>query len=199
MPPPEVLLGRRELRAVVERLGGEITAAHPGGLVLVGVLKGSLLFFADLVRAVTSPVEIDFLAISSFAPDSGRVRIVKDLDTDIGGRPVVVVEDVVDTGLTLSYLLGELARRSPSSLQVCTLLDKQARRLLPLPLDYVGATIPDVFALGYGLDFAGLYRNLGFIVAGDPLLLAADPDRYVRELYGSDPGDETSRAVTPPE
>lgn len=199
MPPPAVLLGRRELRAVVERLGAEIAAAHPDGVVLVGVLKGSLLFFADLVRAVTAPVEIDFLAISSFAPDSGRVRIVKDLDTDIGGRSVVVVEDVVDTGLTLGYLLGELGRRSPTSLQVCTLLDKQVRRLLPLPLDYVGAAIPDVFALGYGLDFAGRYRNLGFVVAGDPLLLAADPDHYLRDLYGVDVDAETSTTSAPPE
>ena len=185
--PPRVLLGRRGLRRTVARLADEVARDHPEGLVVVPVLKGSLLFLADLVRALPGPVEVDFLAISHFAPDSGRVRIVKDLTTDIEGRRVVLVEDVVDTGLSLGFLLGELRRRGPATLEVCTLLDKSARRLLPLPLRYRGADIPDVFALGYGLDYAGRYRNLDLVVAGDPAVLAVDPDAYVAHLYGSRP------------
>lgn len=181
--PPTVLLGRRQLRRTVQRLGEEIGAAHPEGVVLVSVLKGSVLFLADLARVVAVPVEIDFLAISAFAPDSGRVRLVKDLTTDVSGRAVVLVEDVVDTGLSLAFLLGVLRQRGPSSLEVCALLDKTARRLVPTPIRYRGAEVPDVFALGYGLDYAGRYRNLEFVVAGDPAVLAADPDAYLGHLY----------------
>jgi hypoxanthine phosphoribosyltransferase len=176
--PAEVLVGR------VGELAAEISAVSPDGVILVAVLKGSLLFLADLIRQLSVSPEVDFLAISTYAPDSGRVRLVKDLDLDISGRHVVLVEDIVDTGLTLTYLLGELTRRHPASLQVCTLVDKPARRLLPVPLDFVGFEVPDVFVLGYGLDFAGRYRNLDQLVAGQPEVLAADPDAYVGACYG---------------
>jgi hypoxanthine phosphoribosyltransferase len=169
---------------VVRRLAGEIDRDHPGGVLLVGVLKGSVVFLADLARAVTVPCEIDFMAISHFAPDSGRVRIVKDLEGDIAGRSVVVVEDVVDTGLTLSYLLRQLSARAPDSLEVCALLDRVRRRIVPLPTRYTGFTVDDEFMLGYGLDFAERYRNLPGLVTGDLRVLERDPDAYVSNLFG---------------
>jgi hypoxanthine phosphoribosyltransferase len=179
----EVLISREALHDGVDRLAREISDAYPDGVVLVAVLKGSLIFLADLARALTIRPAIDFLAISSYEPDSGRVRVVKDIDTDIGGRHVLLVEDIVDTGLTLGYLLGELGRREPASLEVCTLLDKRVRRILPTPLAFVGFEVPDVFVLGYGLDFAGRYRNLDVVVAGDLDVLSLDPDAYVAQLY----------------
>jgi hypoxanthine phosphoribosyltransferase len=178
------LLSAADLRRRVGELGAAISAAHPDGVMLISVLKGSLPFFADLVRHVRVPVEIDFLAISTYEPGSGRVRLVKDLDTDVAGRAVVLVEDIVDTGLTLAYLRGELVRRAPASVEVCALLDKSARRILPTPIDYRGFEIPDVFVLGYGLDFAGRYRNLDRLVDGDLAVLTVDPDVYVGQLYG---------------
>lgn len=150
---------------------------------MVAVLKGSVPFLADLVRRMTILPIIDFMAISSYAPDTGRVRIVQDLEQDIYGRDVVLVEDIVDTGLTLTYLLGALRRRQPASLEACVLLDKAARRIVPTPVRFRGFEIGDEFALGYGLDYAGRYRNLDRVVAGHPGLLRADPDAYVRELY----------------
>ena len=111
------------------------------------------------------------------------MRIVKDLDADIGGRDVVLVEDIVDTGLTLTYLLGELGRRRPASLATCALLDKRARRIVPTPVEHVGFVIPDEFVLGYGLDFAGRYRNLDHVVAGDLDALRTDPEAHVQQLY----------------
>ena len=181
---PRVLIGRDELRSTVKRLGAELCADYPDGVLLVAVLKGSVCFLADLVRAMTIPVEIEFLGISTYAPGTGRVRIVKDLDTDLFGRDVVLVEDIVDTGLTLTYLLGELAQRSPGSLETCALLDKRQRRIVPASLRYVGFEIGDEFALGYGMDFAERYRNLDHIIAGDVTALLADPDAHVPDLYG---------------
>ncbi len=150
---------------------------------LVAVLKGSVLFLADLVRAMSNSPIVDFMSISSYAPDSGRVRILKDLDVDVYDRDVVLVEDIVDTGLTVTYLLGVLERRGARSVEVCTLLDKAARRIVPLPLRFRGFEIGDDFVLGYGLDFAGRYRNLDRVVAGELATLRADPDAYVSELY----------------
>ncbi|MGH9000621.1 MAG: hypoxanthine phosphoribosyltransferase [Acidimicrobiia bacterium] len=173
-----------QLAETVARLGAEISQDHPEGVLLVGVLKGSVIFLSDLARALSVPCEVDFIAISHFAPDSGRVRITKDLDHDISGRAVVVVEDVVDTGLTLSYLLGQLAARHPASLAVCALLDRVRRRIVPLPATYLGASIDDQFMLGYGLDYAGRYRNLRRLVVGDIRVLEGDPDAYVTHLYG---------------
>lgn len=180
---PAVLIPADELRAGVARLAAAVSADHPDGVVLVAVLKGSVPFMADLVRALTVPVEVDFLAVSSYAEGTGRVRLVKDLDIDINGRAVVLVEDVVDTGLTLTWLRGVLTARGPRSLRVCTLLDKAVRRIVPTPLDYVGFKIDDVFALGYGLDFAERYRNLDCIVRGEIEALKADPDAYVDTLF----------------
>ena len=165
------------------RLGAEISAAYSPGVVLVAVLKGSVWFLADLVRSVDVACEVDFLAISSYAPETGRVRIVHDLQADVYGRDVVLVEDIVDTGLTLTYLLGQLRQRSPRSLEVCALLDKHDRRIVPTPLRYVGFRIGDEFAVGYGLDYAERYRNLDRIVAGDVDALRTDPDAHVAALY----------------
>ena len=165
------------------RLGAQISAAYGDGVVLVAVLKGSVLFLADLVRAMSVLPVVDFMSISSYAPDTGRVRILKDLDIDVAGRDVVLVEDIVDTGLTMTYLLGALRGRQPRSLEVCTLLDKAARRIVPLPVRFTGFEIEDDFVLGYGLDFAGRYRNLDRVLAGDLAVLRSDPDAYVSELY----------------
>ena len=178
-----VLVPADELRRGVGRLGAALSTAYPDGVLLVAVLKGSVWFLADLMREMTAPAEVDFLAISAYAPDTGRVRIVKDLDQDICGRDVVLVEDIVDTGLTLTYVLGELARRQPSSLEVCALLDKSTRRIVPTPVRFVGFEIDDSFVLGYGLDYAGRYRNLPAIVAGDLDALREDPDAHVPELF----------------
>ena len=179
------LIAAYDLKAAVIRLGAELSAAYPDGVLLVGVLKGGVPFLADVVRAMTVATEIDFLAISSYAEGTGRVRIVKDLEADICGRDVVLVEDIVDTGLTVSYVLGELRRRQPSSVEVCALLDKAVRRIVPVPLRFVGFSIPDEFVLGYGMDFADRYRNLDRVVAGDLNALRADPDAHVHELYQS--------------
>jgi hypoxanthine phosphoribosyltransferase len=179
-----VLIDREELQAGVRRLAAEVSQAGGDGVLLVAVLKGSVPFLADLVRSMSVLPEIDFLAISTYAPDTGRVRLLKDLDVDIAGRHVVIVEDIVDTGLTLTYLLGELGRRSPRSLSACVLLDKRARRIVPTPVEHVGFVIPDEFVLGYGLDFGGRYRNLDHVVAGDLTALRIDPAAHVLELYG---------------
>jgi hypoxanthine phosphoribosyltransferase len=160
-----------------------MSSAYPDGVLLIGVLKGSVPFLADVTRAMTIPTEVDFLAISAYAEGTGRVRIVKDLEAVIAERDVVLVEDIVDTGLTLSYVLGELRRRSPRSVEVCALLDKTVRRIVPVPLRFVGFTIPDAFVLGYGMDFAERYRNLDRVVAGDLRALRSNPDAHVKELY----------------
>jgi hypoxanthine phosphoribosyltransferase len=182
--PARVLIGEGELRAGVHRIGQELSAAYPEGVLLVAVLKGSAWFLADLVRAVTVYCPVDFLAISSYAAETGRVKIVKDLDQDILDKQVVLVEDIVDTGLTLSYVTAELRRRGPRSLEVCALLDKRARRLVPTPIRFSGFEVPDEFLLGYGLDYDGRYRNLPEVVAGDLEVLRGDPDAYVQQFYG---------------
>jgi hypoxanthine phosphoribosyltransferase len=181
-----VLVERSAIASHVRRLGGEIAADHAEGVVLVGVLKGALIFFADLARAIPppTPVTIDFLALTRYAPDSGRVRLLQDLALDVSGRDVVLVEDLVDTGLTLGYLLSHIRERGARRVDVCTLLDRPARRIVPLDLRYVGQEIPDVFALGYGLHVADLYRNLPEIVQADPEVIRVDPAAYVAELYG---------------
>ena len=184
--PIRTLIGEDQLQARITELAAQIDRDYADSerLVCIGVLKGSLFFLADLARAVTVPCEVDFIAISHFAPDSGRVRIVKDLEGDIAGRAVVVVEDVVDTGLTLSYLLGQLAARNPASLAVCALLDRSRRRIVPLPTRYLGVAIDDEFMLGYGLDYGERYRNHPGLVIGDLRVLERDPDAYVSNLYG---------------
>ena len=165
------------------RLAREISAAYDDGVVLVAVLKGSVPFLADMTRQMSIVPEVDFMSISTYAPDTGRVRIIKDIDIDVSGRDVVLVEDIIDTGLTLTYLLGELGRRNPRSVAACALLDRTARRIVPTPLDFVGFEIEDHFVLGYGLDFAERYRNLDRVIAGDLETLRTDPDAYVDALY----------------
>lgn len=178
-----MLAGPAELRAVVGRLGAEVSAAHPDGVVLVGLLKGSVVFLADLARRITVDVTIDFLAVSTYARGSGRVRLVKDLDTDVTDRAVVLVEDVVDTGLTLAYLLAELGRRGAASVEVCTLADRAGRRIVPVPLRWVGFDVGDEFLVGYGIEHHGRYRNLDLLAAADQEALAADPAAHVEQLY----------------
>jgi len=177
------LIDRDELQEGVARLAAEVSAAYDDGVVLVAVLKGSVPFLADLVRSLTVSPVIDFMAISSYAPDSGRVRIVKDTEVDLYGRHVVIVEDIIDTGLTLTYLMGELAGREAASVDACALLDKSVRRIVPTPLRFRGFEIDDEFVLGYGLDYAERYRNLDRIVAGDLALLRDNPDAYVGEFF----------------
>jgi hypoxanthine phosphoribosyltransferase len=173
-----------ELAAATARLGAELSQAYPAGVLFVAVLKGSVLFLADLARRVTVPCEFDFLGISAYAEGTGRVRIVKDLDQDVHSRDVVLVEDIVDTGLTCTYVLGELRRRGPASVEVCTLFDRRARRIVPVAIRFTGFEAPDDLLLGYGLDVAGRYRNLPFVAAGDRRALENDPDAHVGELYG---------------
>lgn len=181
-----VLLERDAIAGQVARLADEITREHPGGVVLVGVLKGALIFLADLARAITEiPVVVDFISISRYAPDSGRVRILCDLSVDIEGRDVVIVEDLVDTGLTLAYLVSQLEARRPRRIEICTLLDRSVRRIVPLPVHYRGLEIGDVFVLGCGLHYQDLYRNVPYVVEGDRRVVQADPDAYVAELYGA--------------
>jgi len=163
----EVLVASDALQARVRELGAEISRDYAGGsLLLVGVLKGAVFFVADLMRAIDIPIEVDFMAVASYGSatdSSGVVRILKDLDAAIEGRDVLIVEDIVDSGLTLQYLLRNLGSRNPRSLGVCALLRKPAREELELPIRYVGFEIPDTFVIGYGLDHAERYRNLPFV------------------------------------
>ena len=175
---------------VAERVGElAVRMAHdyaqrPEPPVFVGILRGAAIFLADLVRAASIDLATDFMSISAYEASEGQsgvVRIVKDLDGDIGGRDVVVVEDIVDTGLTLNYLRTALEQRHPASLRVVTLLDKAARRIVPVTLEYVGFEVPDIFVVGYGLDFQGRYRNLPDIIAiRDLARLIDDPDLLQR-------------------
>ena len=163
----EVLIDEERLQTRVRELGQEISSDYAGReLLLVGVLKGAVFFMADLMRSITVPCEIDFMAISSYGAStdsSGVVRILKDLDINIENRHVVVVEDIVDSGLTLSYLVRNLESREPASLSVCALLTKPGRREIEVDVGYVGFEIPNKFVIGYGLDFAERYRNLPYV------------------------------------
>ena len=162
--PGGVLISREEIAARVVELGQSIPREHGGGVpLLVGVLKGAAVFMADLIRAIPSPVAIDFMAVSSYGPatrSSGAVRLTADLSVSIEGRDVILVEDIVDSGRTIHYLRRNLETRHPRSLEVCTLLDKIERRQVETTLDYVGFVIPDRFVVGYGFDLAGHYRGL---------------------------------------
>ena len=163
----EILVDEETLRSRVAELGAEVSADYHGrDLLLIGVLKGAVFFMADLMRHLTIPCEVDFMAISSYGDStdsSGIVRILKDLDINIEGRDVLVVEDIIDSGLTLSYLMRNLESREPATLEVCALLTKPARRQIDVPVRYVGFEIPDRFVVGYGLDFAERYRNLRYV------------------------------------
>ena len=163
----EILIEEDALQARIAELGQEISKAYEGrDLLLVGVLKGAVFFMADLMRQLTVPCEVDFMAISSYGAStdsSGVVRILKDLDVNIAGRDVLVVEDIIDSGLTLSYLMRNLESREPASLEICALLTKPARREIDVAVRWIGFEIPNRFVIGYGLDFAERYRNLPYV------------------------------------
>ncbi len=171
----EILIGEQELQARIAELGVEISRDYAGrDLLLVGVLKGAVFFMADLMRELTVPCEIDFMAISSYGAgtdSSGVVRILKDLDINISGRDVVVVEDIIDSGLTLSYLMRSLKARKPATVEICALLTKPERREVEVPVAYVGFEIPNKFVIGYGLDFDERYRNLPYVAVLHPDLI----------------------------
>jgi hypoxanthine phosphoribosyltransferase len=163
----EILIDEETLRDRVAELGAEISVDYAGrDLMLIGVLKGAVFFMADLMRAIDVHCEVDFMAISSYGAStdsSGVVRILKDLDANIEGRNVLVVEDIIDSGLTLSYLMRNLRARNPATLEVCALLTKPERREIQVPVRYIGFEIPNRFVVGYGLDFAERYRNLRYV------------------------------------
>jgi hypoxanthine phosphoribosyltransferase len=167
----EVLVPAEDLQRRVGELGAEISRDYAGrSLLLVGVLKGAVFFLSDLMRFIDIPVEVDFMAVASYGSatdSSGVVRILKDLDVAIEGRDVLIVEDIVDSGLTLQYLMRNLGSRNPRTLEVCALLTKPERRKVDLPTRYVGFEIPDRFVVGYGLDYAERHRNLPFVAVLD--------------------------------
>ncbi|MBA2273890.1 MAG: hypoxanthine phosphoribosyltransferase [Actinobacteria bacterium] len=183
-----MLLSRERIAERVGELAGRLTSDYlkrPEPPVFVGVLRGAAIFLADLIRAAPIDIATDFMSISAYDASEGQsgvVRIVKDLDLDVSGRDVVVVEDIVDTGLTLNYLRNALEQRRPASLRVVTLLDKSARRIVPVTLEYVGFEVPDLFVVGYGLDFQGRYRNLPDVLAVHDLArLINDPGLLQRD------------------
>ena len=163
----EILLSEKDLQKAVKKLGKQISADYEGkNLMLVAVLKGSVIFMADLMRAITVPISIDFMSVSSYgnsSVSSGKIIMKKDLEESIVGKNVIVIEDIVDTGRTLSYLLDNLRQRNPKSLKLCALLDKPDRRVVDINADYTGFEIPDLFVVGYGLDYAQRYRNLPYV------------------------------------
>jgi len=171
----EILIDEETLQARIRELGVEISRDYAGrDLLLVGVLKGAVFFMADLMRELTIPCEIDFMAISSYGAgtdSSGVVRILKDLDLNISGRHVLVVEDIIDSGLTLSYLVRTLSARKPATVEICALLTKPERREVDVPVRYVGFEIPNEFVIGYGLDYAERYRNLPHVAVLHPDLI----------------------------
>ena len=164
----QVLLSEQQIADRVRELGEQLTRDYKDkqNLLLIGVLRGVAVFFGDIMRQVDLELDIDFLSVSSYGSStrsSGVVRILKDLDESITGRHVVIIEDIIDSGLTLSYLVRLLQERRPASLEICTLLDKPSRRLIEVPVKYVGFTIPDQFVVGYGLDYDQKFRNLPFV------------------------------------
>jgi len=168
-PIKKILVEEEAIRKRVKELGREITEAYKGkDLIVVGILKGAVVFLSDLTRAIEMPVMIDFMAVSSYGKSSistGEVRIMKDLDFSVEGKDVLIVEDIIDTGLTLNYLKDILTKRGASSVRICTLLDKPDRRTVGVHIDFLGFEIPDEFVVGYGLDFNEMYRNFPFVGA----------------------------------
>ena len=164
----EVLYSREQIAERVKELGAEITKAYAGTneLVLVGILKGSVIFFSDLIREIDLTVRCEFMGISSYGTEtksSGVVKITSDLTTAIEGKDVLIVEDIVDTGLSMNYLRENFATRKPNSVKICSLLDKPSNRKIPIDVDFIGFEIPNLFVIGYGLDLAGHYRNLPYV------------------------------------
>jgi hypoxanthine phosphoribosyltransferase len=181
---PQLLAGPDQLDDHVRSLAAAISADHPDGVTLVGVLKGSVIFLSDLARHLTVPTRLELVAVAPYDGAAGRTRVVKDLDHSVAGEHLVLVSGIVDTGLTADFLLRHLTDQAPASLRVCTLADKRARRILPLTVDYAAIDAPDAFLIGYGLDYAGRYRNLRGLWTADGSALADDPDRYVAQLHG---------------
>lgn len=175
----KVLISEKEIQTRTKELARQISADYAGkDLVLVCILKGGITFLADLMREMTVPHAIDFMAISSYGAStesSGIVRILKDLDASIDGRHVLIVEDIIDTGRTLNYILANLQTRHPASLRVCTLLNKPSRREIQIPLAYVGFQVPNEFVVGYGLDYVEKYRNLRFVGVLKPEIYETKP------------------------
>lgn len=167
-----IMISEDEIEKRVKELGKQLTEEYKGrDLLIVGILKGCMLFLSDLVRAIDLPLTMDFMVVSSYGSatkSSGVVRIIKDLEREIEGKDVLIVEDIVDTGLTLSYLIENLKTRNPKSIKVCSLLDKPDRRKAQVDIEYVGFRIADEFVVGYGLDYAELYRNLPFVCVLKP-------------------------------
>ncbi len=163
----KVLIDENELKSIVKRLGTEITDDYKEKeVLLIGILKGSVIFMADLMREIDVPCNIDFMAVSSYGngtESSGRVKINKDLDNDIQGKDIIIIEDILDSGKTLYYIRDILSARKPSSIKICTLFDKPERREADIKADYVGSLVPNEFIVGYGLDYSEYYRNLPFI------------------------------------
>ena len=189
-PGPELFASTARLAKEVTRLAAEISADHPSGVTLIGVLKTSVIFLADLARLITVPVRLDLVAVAPYDGATSRTRMVKDLDQPIGGESVVLVTGLVDTGLTADFLRRHLNGAEPASLRIATLVDKPIRRILPMEPDYTALLGPDRFLIGYGLDYAGRYRNLAGLWMVDGVLLAAAPDRYIEQLYAGQ--DNTS-------
>ena len=162
-----IMFSKEQIERRIGELAAQLSREYEGKTpLMVGILKGSIMFYADLLRAMTIPVEMDFMAISSYgagAKSSGEVKLIKDLDRKIEGRDVVIVEDIIDSGYTLSYLKRMLYSRKPASVKICALLDKYARRVVPIEADFKGFDIEDEFVIGYGLDYAERYRNLPYI------------------------------------
>ena len=162
-----VLLSQEELKNKVEEIGRNISRDYSGkNPLILSVLKGSFIFMSDLVRAVDIPCTVDFMSVSSYGAGTkttGAVKIIKDLDIDISGRDIIIVEDILDSGVTLSYIMGLMEAKNAASISICTLLDKPSRRKVPVKVSYSGFEIPDEFVVGYGLDYAEKYRNLPFI------------------------------------
>jgi hypoxanthine phosphoribosyltransferase len=173
-----ILLTEEEIRAKVQELGRRISSDYAGKeVLLIGILKGAMIFLADLVREITVPTQFDFMAVSSYgssSKSSGEVRILKDLEYGVEGRNIILVEDIVDTGLTLNYLAENLMSRDPASVKICTLLDKPSRRVEPVEIDYKGFVIRDDFVVGYGLDYSDRYRNF-------PCIMVLSPKVYINE------------------
>ena len=168
-----VLVSEEEAKEIVERLGKQISKDYEGkNLVLVSVLKGAVVFMADLMRAIDIPLSIDFMVVSSYnkTESTGTVKIIKDLDTDLTGKDILIVEDILDTGRTLASLMEILKMRNPASLKICTFLDKPDRRISQITAQYTGKVIPDEFVVGYGLDYDEAYRNLPYVGIYDPEL-----------------------------
>jgi hypoxanthine phosphoribosyltransferase len=163
-PQPKILFSRKEIAATVKRLAAEINRDYRGkNPLLIGILKGSFMFMADLVRLLDFPLAVDFIRLSSYGSgreSSGKIKVVRGLSTPVKGRDVLVIEDIVDTGLTVAFLLDYLRKKRPSSLRLCALTDKPSRRRVPLAIDYLGFTVPNKFLVGYGLDWDEKFRNL---------------------------------------